>query len=54
LVAAAISAAIAPFLSESPTAILIAIMALLIILRHHANIRRLIAGREHRISFRRG
>jgi acyl phosphate:glycerol-3-phosphate acyltransferase len=45
LVAAAISAAIAPFLTKK---------ALLIILRHHANIRRLIAGREHRISFRKG
>ncbi len=54
LVAAAISAAIAPFLTEKATAILIALVALLIILRHHANIGRLIAGREHRISFRKG
>jgi acyl phosphate:glycerol-3-phosphate acyltransferase len=54
LAAAAISAAIAPFLTDGPTAILIAVLALLIILRHHANIRRLIAGREHRISFRKG
>ena len=54
LVAAAISAAIAPFLAGSATAVLIAVIALLIILRHHANIRRLIAGREHRISFRKG
>jgi len=54
LVAAAASAALAPFLADNATAILIAILALLIILRHHANIRRLIAGREHRISFRKG
>jgi acyl phosphate:glycerol-3-phosphate acyltransferase len=54
LVAAALSAATAPILTDSVTAILIAIVALLIILRHSANIRRLIAGREHRISFRKG
>lgn len=54
LVAAAVSAAIAPFLADDATAILIAVIALLIILRHHANIRRLIAGREHRISLRKG
>lgn len=54
LVAAASSAAIAPLLADSATAILVAVIALLIVLRHHANIRRLIAGREHRISFRKG
>ena len=54
LVAAVVSAAIAPFLADGATAILIAVLALLIILRHHANIRRLIAGREHRISLRKG
>jgi len=54
LVAAALSAATAPFLTDNATAILIAVVALLIILRHRANIRRLIAGREHRISFRKG
>jgi glycerol-3-phosphate acyltransferase PlsY len=32
----------------------IAGIALLIILRHHANIRRLIAGSESRISFTKG
>jgi acyl phosphate:glycerol-3-phosphate acyltransferase len=48
------SAAIAPFLAERATALLVAIMALLIILRHHANIRRLIAGTESRISLRKG
>ncbi|HUC69816.1 MAG TPA: glycerol-3-phosphate 1-O-acyltransferase PlsY [Stellaceae bacterium] len=52
LVAAAIAAAVAPFLAGGAAAVLIAVLALLVILRHHANIRRLIAGREHRISFR--
>jgi acyl phosphate:glycerol-3-phosphate acyltransferase len=54
LVAASLSAATASFLTDDATAILIAVVALLIILRHRANIRRLIAGREHRISFRKG
>jgi acyl phosphate:glycerol-3-phosphate acyltransferase len=44
------SAVVAPFLTDRATAAVIAVTALLIILRHHANIRRLIAGREHRIS----
>ncbi len=52
LIAAVVSAVIAPFLADRATAILIAVIALLLILRHHANIRRLIAGRESRISFR--
>jgi acyl phosphate:glycerol-3-phosphate acyltransferase len=52
LIAAVASAAIAPFLADRATALLIAVIALLLILRHHANIRRLIAGRESRISFR--
>lgn len=54
LTASVASAAIAPFLAERATALLVAMMALLIILRHHANIRRLIAGRESRISLRKG
>ncbi len=54
LVAAVASAAMAPFLADRATAFLIAVIALLVILRHHANIRRLIAGRESRISFRKG
>jgi acyl phosphate:glycerol-3-phosphate acyltransferase len=54
LIAAVASAAIAPFLANTATALLIAVIALLIILRHHANIGRLIAGRESRISFRKG
>jgi glycerol-3-phosphate acyltransferase PlsY len=52
LIASVASAAIAPFLADRATALLIAIIALLLILRHHANIKRLIAGRESRISFR--
>jgi acyl phosphate:glycerol-3-phosphate acyltransferase len=54
LIASVASAAVAPFLAGRATALLIAVIALLIILRHHANIRRLIAGRESRISFRKG
>ena len=54
LVATAAGAAIAPFLADAATAIVIAIVALLIILRHQANIRRLITGQEHRMSFRKG
>ena len=54
LVATAAGAAIAPFLADAATAIVIAIVALLIIVRHQGNIRRLIAGQEHRMSFRKG
>jgi acyl phosphate:glycerol-3-phosphate acyltransferase len=54
LVAAVASAAIAPFLVDRATALLISVIALSLILRHHANIRRLIAGRESRISFKKG
>ena len=54
LIAAVASAAVAPFLAARATALLIAVIALLLILRHHANIRRLIAGTESRISFRKG
>jgi acyl phosphate:glycerol-3-phosphate acyltransferase len=52
LVAAAVSAVIAPFVADRSTGIVIALVALLVILRHQANIRRLIAGREHRVSLR--
>jgi acyl phosphate:glycerol-3-phosphate acyltransferase len=48
------SAVAAPFLTDSETAIAITAAALLVVVRHQANIRRLIAGREHRISFRKG
>jgi glycerol-3-phosphate acyltransferase PlsY len=54
LVGSAVAAAVAPLLAKSSTALVIVAVALLIILRHHSNIRRLIAGREHRISFRKG
>jgi acyl phosphate:glycerol-3-phosphate acyltransferase len=54
LVAAVASAAVAPFLTDRATALLISVIALMLILRHHANIRRLIAGRESRISFKKG
>jgi len=50
LVAAVVGAALAPFLADPMTATTIAGIALLIILRHHANIRRLLAGTESRIS----
>lgn len=54
LIACVVSAAVAPFLADRAAAMLIAVIALLIILRHHANIRRLIAGRESQLSFRKG
>ena len=54
LVAAVTAAVLAPFFADGPTAVLIAGIALLIILRHHANIRRLIAGTESRISLTKG
>jgi acyl phosphate:glycerol-3-phosphate acyltransferase len=54
LVAAVAGAVLAPFLADGATAAVIAGIALLIILRHHANIRRLIAGTESRISLTKG
>ena len=54
LVATAIAAIVAPFVTDGATAAVIAGIALLIILRHHANIRRLIAGTESRISLTKG
>jgi len=50
LVGAMAGAALAAFLVDRTTAFVIAAIALLIILRHHANIRRLINGTESRIS----
>src|SRR5919108_5103348 len=44
LVAAAVSAVLAALIVDRATALVIAGIALLIILRHHSNIRRLIAG----------
>jgi acyl phosphate:glycerol-3-phosphate acyltransferase len=52
LVAAAASAGLAPLIVDTRTALVIAGITLLIIFRHHSNIRRLIAGTESRISLR--
>ena len=54
LVAAVAGAALAALWSDKATALLVAGIALLIILRHHANIRRLLAGTESRISLGKG
>jgi acyl phosphate:glycerol-3-phosphate acyltransferase len=54
LVAAVAAAILAPFVADGATAAVIAGIALLIILRHHDNIRRLIAGTENRISLTKG
>jgi glycerol-3-phosphate acyltransferase PlsY len=54
LIAAVASAALAAALVDPARAGLIALIALLVILRHHENIRRLLAGTESRISFRKG
>jgi acyl phosphate:glycerol-3-phosphate acyltransferase len=54
IIAAVVGAALAPFVADARTAAVIAGIALLIILRHHANIRRLIAGAESRISLTKG
>jgi len=54
LVAAAAAPVLAAALVDPARAWLIAGIALLIVLRHHENIRRLIAGTESRISFRKG
>ena len=54
LVGAVAAAAIAPYVADSAAAAVIAGIAMLIILRHHANIRRLIAGTESRISLTKG
>jgi glycerol-3-phosphate acyltransferase PlsY len=52
LVACVVAAACAGFIVDSSRAALIAAIALVIIARHHENIRRLIAGTESRISFK--
>jgi len=54
LVAAVASAALAALFVSPARAGLIALIALLVILRHHDNIRRLLAGTESRISFGEG
>ncbi|HEX3535834.1 MAG TPA: glycerol-3-phosphate 1-O-acyltransferase PlsY [Stellaceae bacterium] len=52
LVAAIAAAAAAGFVVDTERAIVIALIAALVILRHHENIRRLLAGTESRISLR--
>ena len=54
LVAAIAAIALAAVFADPARALLIAGIALLVILRHHDNIRRLIAGSESRISFGKG
>lgn len=54
LVASVISIALVGFIAGDGRAWLIDGIALLVILRHHKNIRRLIAGTESRISFGKG
>jgi glycerol-3-phosphate acyltransferase PlsY len=54
LVGAAAAAAYAGFVVDAERAVLIAAIALVVIAKHHENIRRLIAGTESRISFTKG
>src|SRR5215469_13737626 len=51
LVSAVAAAAYAGFVVDGERAMLIAAIAVLVVAKHHENIRRLIAGRESRISF---
>jgi glycerol-3-phosphate acyltransferase PlsY len=51
LVGAVVAAAYAGFVVDGERALLIAAIAIVVIAKHHENIRRLIAGTESRISF---
>ena len=52
LAATAVAAACSGLIGDGRRALLIAAIALVVIARHHENIRRLIAGTESRISFK--
>src|ERR1700722_19186263 len=54
LVASPVAAAYAGFVVDPYRTLLIAAIAVVVIARHHENIRRLIAGTESRISFKKG
>jgi glycerol-3-phosphate acyltransferase PlsY len=54
LAAAAAAVLFAAAVADRATALVVAGIAVLVTLRHHANIRRLVAGNETRISFRKG
>jgi acyl phosphate:glycerol-3-phosphate acyltransferase len=54
LVAVAAAAVTAAAIADRSLAVVVIGIAVLVVLRHHANIRRLIAGSESRISFKRG
>jgi glycerol-3-phosphate acyltransferase PlsY len=54
LVAAAVAAGLAAAITERRLAVVVTGIAVLVVLRHHHNIRRLIAGSESRISFKKG
>jgi acyl phosphate:glycerol-3-phosphate acyltransferase len=54
LIAVAAAIVLSVALTDRATAVVVAAIAVLVVLRHHANIRRLIAGRESRVSFGKG
>ena len=54
LVAVAAAAALAALVADKRLAAVAIGIAVLVVLRHHGNIRRLIAGSESRISFKKG
>jgi acyl phosphate:glycerol-3-phosphate acyltransferase len=54
LVAVAAAAGLTAAIADKRLAVVVIGLAVLVFLRHHANIRRLISGRESRISFRKG